>query len=155
MTGYRAAHTANTSTAASTNDWRQRAACRDKEPDLFFSSAAEGSKPYLADVADAKAVCRRCRVTADCLLWALDNRCDDGVWGGTAQEERRELKPRHPQPPPLIDRIRDLAGRGLSDPEIAARLDAGIGWKRVQALRLGARIPAGRNPAPFRTEGAA
>ena len=45
-------------------------------------------------VEQAKAVCRRCSVTDECLQWALESGQDAGVWGGMSEEERRAVKRR-------------------------------------------------------------
>ena len=71
-------------------DWRCRAACRDADPELFFPVGTAG--PALAQAEEAKRVCRRCPVRADCLRWAVDSGQDAGVWGGTTAEERRVLR---------------------------------------------------------------
>ena len=73
-------------------DWRHRAACRDEDPELFFPIGTSG--PAVLQVEQAKAVCRRCHVTEDCLRWALETGQDAGVWGGLSEEERRVLKRR-------------------------------------------------------------
>lgn len=72
-------------------DWRHKAVCRDEPSELFFPVGNSG--PALAQIADAKLVCARCPVTADCLSWALKH-ADDGVWGGMSEDERRALKRR-------------------------------------------------------------
>lgn len=71
-------------------DWRHRAACTEVDPELFFPIGTTG--PALMQVEDAKAVCRRCDVSDNCLQWALDNGQDAGVWGGMSEDERRSLK---------------------------------------------------------------
>ena len=68
-------------------DWRHRAACRDEDPELFFPIGTSG--PALLQVEQAKAVCRRCPVSEECLRWALETGQDAGVWGGMSEEERR------------------------------------------------------------------
>src|SRR5690348_6882971 len=73
-------------------DWRHRAVCRDEDPELFFPIGTSG--PALLQVEQAKAVCRRCSVTDECLQWALDTGQDAGVWGGMSEEERRAVKRR-------------------------------------------------------------
>ncbi len=73
-------------------NWRERAACRDEDPDLFFPIGATG--PALVQIEDAKAVCRGCPVRDECLRWALENGQDTGVWGGLGEAERRALKRR-------------------------------------------------------------
>ncbi|MFE5332911.1 WhiB family transcriptional regulator [Embleya sp. NPDC056575] len=73
-------------------DWRHRAACRGKDPELFFPL---GDSPAArAQANEAKDVCRRCPVMERCLTWALESGQDAGVWGGTTEEERRARKRR-------------------------------------------------------------
>jgi WhiB family redox-sensing transcriptional regulator len=72
------------------SDFRSRAACRDVEPELFFPVGTGG--PAQVQTVTAKAVCRRCDVTLDCLSWALSTRQDDGVWRGLDAAERRQLR---------------------------------------------------------------
>src|SRR5918912_700026 len=73
-------------------DWRHHAACRDEDPELFFPIGTSG--PAVLQVEQAKAVCRRCTVTDECLQWALETGQDAGVWGGMSEDERRALKRR-------------------------------------------------------------
>lgn len=72
------------------DDWRQRAACRDLDPELFFPVSEKGPGARQAD--RAKAVCARCPVRAACLEYALDNALDHGIFGGTTETERRTLR---------------------------------------------------------------
>jgi len=67
-------------------DWRNYAACRDVDPDLFFPLGTSGAS--LIQIEEAKQICRTCPVSAPCLRWALDSG-DAGVWGGTTEDERR------------------------------------------------------------------
>lgn len=64
--------------------WRQRAACRGVDPDIFYPVSDE-------DAEDAKAICRACPVQEACLEWALRVREKDGVWGGATERERRRI----------------------------------------------------------------
>ena len=73
-------------------DWRHEAACRDEDPELFFPVGNTG--PALSQIEEAKVVCARCTVTADCLKWALESGQEAGVWGGLSEDERRALKRR-------------------------------------------------------------
>ncbi|MGH8900379.1 MAG: WhiB family transcriptional regulator [Egibacteraceae bacterium] len=72
--------------------WRQKAACRDEDPDLFFPIGSTG--PALDQAERAKAVCGRCEVVDQCLAWALRTGQDAGVWGGLTEDERRSLRRR-------------------------------------------------------------
>lgn len=69
--------------------WRRSAACRDVDPTLFFPVGVTG--PAIPQIAEAKAVCRRCPVRLACLQYALVSYQEFGVWGGYDEEERRDL----------------------------------------------------------------
>jgi WhiB family redox-sensing transcriptional regulator len=73
--------------------WRNRAACLDEDPELFFPIGNTG--PALLQIEEAKAVCRRCEVVETCLKWAIESGQDAGVWGGLSEDERRALKRRN------------------------------------------------------------
>ena len=72
------------------DDWRERALCRDTEPDLFFPVGSTGTA--LEQIEAAKTVCSGCDVRALCLEFALATNQESGVWGGTSEEERRKLR---------------------------------------------------------------
>jgi len=72
------------------DEWRQFAECRDTDPDLFFPVGTTG--PALEQIANAKAVCRTCDVQTLCLEYAITTNQDSGVWGGTSEEERRQMR---------------------------------------------------------------
>ena len=74
------------------DDWRDHAACRHEDPDLFFPIGTSG--PTLLQTEQAKAVCRRCSVQEQCLRWAVDTDQFIGVWGGTSENERRAVRRR-------------------------------------------------------------
>ncbi|MFE2462220.1 WhiB family transcriptional regulator [Streptomyces sp. NPDC059402] len=74
------------------DNWREYAACRTEDPDLFFPIGTTG--PAALQTEQAKAVCRTCPVREQCLRWALDTGQTIGVWGGTSELERRALKRR-------------------------------------------------------------
>ena len=71
-------------------NWRENAACRDADPDLFFPIGTAGNSLRQAD--EAKRICRRCPAQNQCLAWALENGITDGVWGGTTENERRAIR---------------------------------------------------------------
>ena len=72
--------------------WGAKAACRDKDPELFFPVGNTGAA--YQQIEEAKAVCRTCKVIDACLKCALDTNQDYGVWGGLSEDERRALKRR-------------------------------------------------------------
>ena len=70
-------------------DWRDHAACRDADPDLFFPGG--GIRSAWAQVRMAKLICRGCPVSITCLSWALASDQEHGIWGGLTEDERRRL----------------------------------------------------------------
>lgn len=70
--------------------WRNRSACLDEDPELFFPVGTTG--PALEQTERAKSVCHSCDVINECLEWALDTNQDAGVWGGLNEDERRTLR---------------------------------------------------------------
>jgi WhiB family redox-sensing transcriptional regulator len=62
----------------------ERAACRDEDPEMFYSRDAATQKL-------ARMVCDSCEVRVDCLMYALQTNQPDGIWGGTTEQQRREL----------------------------------------------------------------
>lgn len=73
------------------DEWAPLAACRRAEPDALFVQGAAQQQ--------AKVICQRCPVVAECLADALDNRTEFGVWGGMTERERRAILRRHPNIP--------------------------------------------------------
>jgi len=73
---------------------------------LFFSDEA-------IDVARAKAICSRCRLTTSCLDGALERAEPWGVWGGELLENGRVVvnkrprgrPPKHPRPLLVVDEV--------------------------------------------------
>ena len=70
-------------------DWRDDAACRDADPELFFPDG--GDRSARAHVKTAKLICRSCPVGVTCLSWALATGQEAGIWGGLTEDERRRL----------------------------------------------------------------
>jgi|SRR5690625_1294532 len=68
--------------------WTAEAACAKEDPDnLFVRGAAQRQ---------AREICFGCTVRLECLIDALDNRIQYGVWGGLTERERRALLRRSP-----------------------------------------------------------
>jgi WhiB family transcriptional regulator, redox-sensing transcriptional regulator len=65
-------------------NWRDHAACRGIDPELFYPVTDE-------EAGTAKEICGRCPVRTACLEHALVARERDGVWGGATERERRRL----------------------------------------------------------------
>ncbi len=64
--------------------WMAKGKCRTMDPDLFFPSDGVG-------VEVARRICADCIVKEPCKEYALANRIDHGVWGGTSERERRRI----------------------------------------------------------------
>lgn len=67
--------------------WQGKARCLEVDPEIFFPERGGSSKA-------ARAVCNECEVRAQCLNYALSNREQFGIWGGTSERERRKLRKR-------------------------------------------------------------
>lgn len=70
--------------APADTSWMANGNCANKAPDFFFPSDGVG-------VELARHVCATCPVKTQCLEYALENRIDHGVWGGTSERERRRI----------------------------------------------------------------
>lgn len=67
--------------------WSQRAACLNMDDAAFYPEKGGSTR-------EAKKVCRRCPVQAECLEWALATNEQHGIWGGLSDRERDKLKRR-------------------------------------------------------------
>jgi WhiB family transcriptional regulator, redox-sensing transcriptional regulator len=67
-----------------TTTWMAAGSCKDHPPSTFFPSDGVG-------VDRARKICANCPVQGQCLEYALENRIDHGVWGGTSERERRRI----------------------------------------------------------------
>ena len=73
-------------------EWRELAACRDSDPELFFPIGSTG--PAIGQIEKALAICSACSVQEACLQYALETNQEAGVWGGYAEDDRRRLRKR-------------------------------------------------------------
>lgn len=64
--------------------WAAFAACRDRDPDIFFPMTPDAES-------DAVVICRGCPVALDCLEFALEAKIHFGIWGGMTEKQRRTL----------------------------------------------------------------
>ncbi|RZT26959.1 MULTISPECIES: WhiB family transcriptional regulator [Kribbella] len=77
-------------------DWQSQAACRDVNPELFFSPESERGVRKRAREMVAKSLCGTCPVQPECRQHALAVGEPYGVWGGTTESERdNTLLPEH------------------------------------------------------------
>ena len=73
------------SIGAATGNWWDHANCLGVDPDLFFPERGASTR-------EAKAVCRGCTVSEECLEYALRNSEKFGIWGGMSERERRRVR---------------------------------------------------------------
>ena len=64
--------------------------CTSENPELFFPTSY--SDDYRHQIAEAKAVCRKCPVKLTCLEFALDTGDQHAILGGTTPAERTVLQ---------------------------------------------------------------
>ena len=67
--------------------WQERALCAQTDPEAFFPEKGGSTR-------EAKRICGRCDVKAECLEYALGHDERFGIWGGLSERERRKLKRR-------------------------------------------------------------
>ena len=72
--------------------WKEIGSCRDLDNDLFFDPKHETL---------AKRICKSCPVRRACQTYAVERR-EKGVWGGTNDAERRNLRVLNGLDQPLI-----------------------------------------------------
>ena len=70
-------------------NWRDDAACRHSSPELFFPIGTTGLA--VGEIEAAKAICAICPVQPACLQFAMATRQEFGIWGGTTEDERKQL----------------------------------------------------------------
>ena len=73
--------------------WRDSAACKGVEVQVFIPNTVNG-KLGRNTYAKARAFCDVCSVKKQCLMYALDEDIEFGMYGGTVPKERRILKNR-------------------------------------------------------------
>jgi WhiB family redox-sensing transcriptional regulator len=67
------------------SNWLERAECKGMSPEIFFPP--QGGRAFSAE---ARAVCDRCPVRAECLDAGLGETF--GIWGATSDEDRRDIR---------------------------------------------------------------
>ena len=75
----------DTAVEVTAGNWWDEANCLGVDPDLFFPERGASTR-------EAKAVCRGCVVSDDCLEYARQNSEKFGIWGGMSERERRRVR---------------------------------------------------------------
>jgi len=65
--------------------WMNDGLCNEYQRDLFFPGRGSTS-------AQAKRICGQCAVRPECLAYAVNDGSLLGVWGGTSDRERQQLR---------------------------------------------------------------
>jgi WhiB family redox-sensing transcriptional regulator len=73
--------------AAQPDSWLNHAACAGTDTTGFFPDRGQQDV-----IKQAKAICARCPVRAECLTYAMQNGEKYGIWGGYSEKERRKLR---------------------------------------------------------------
>ena len=72
--------------------WRDGAACRNVDPEIFFPDGTAG--PALLEIDRARALSRGARYGRGAYDWALRHGAAFGIWGGLTEDERRAVRRR-------------------------------------------------------------
>jgi len=67
------------------NEWREEAACTGMDTDIFFPLQGKST-------VQARKICGRCLVRADCLNYAITTNQLRGMWGGMLRRDRYQVK---------------------------------------------------------------
>lgn len=79
-------------------DWQAAAACRDRDPELWFPFHADGPQ-----VRYAIKICAGCPVRDECRDYGAGQ--EHGIWGGLTEDDRRILRRRQARAE-LVDAVR-------------------------------------------------
>ena len=116
--------------------WRELAACRGADLDVFFPGRGQSAGP-------ARQVCAACPVRQRCLDYAITNRITYGVWGGLTGRERRALQSRWVR---TSRRDRDRAIRAAEATGYTAEaIGRSFGLSRTSVTRVVARADRRRS----------
>ncbi|MGZ6005420.1 MAG: WhiB family transcriptional regulator [Candidatus Saccharimonadales bacterium] len=65
--------------------WKGFGKCVVENTEIFFPELGSNGT-------EAKAICAECEVKAECLAYALADISIQGVWGGTSDKERKDIR---------------------------------------------------------------
>ena len=91
-----------------THSWRQKAACKGMDTNLFFPEPTGSSY----QTRETKKICNNCDVKKECLDYSVTVMERYGIWGGTTVNGRVEIRSK------LWDKYKNstnLKGRGTAD----------------------------------------
>jgi WhiB family redox-sensing transcriptional regulator len=70
-------------------EWQYQGSCQNMDTELFFHPEGERGPSRKRRASQAKRVCARCPVQAECRAHSIAAREPFGIWGGLTEEERR------------------------------------------------------------------
>lgn len=88
-------------------DWMDDALCRQISPDIFHPTVQEQS---IAN--KAKKVCVNCPVISNCLDYALSMPGITGIYAGTTEKERRQMRRREYREAKRTESVRPASAAG-------------------------------------------
>lgn len=121
-------------------EWRESALCRQVDPELWFPEKGDAGN-------EAKRVCGRCPVEAECLEFAIQTVQRAGIWGGKGERDLRKIRFQ-----------RGLSGPAKRVPVARVYALADLGWAvGAIAVEVGFRVDSLRRVLKLRphNEGAA
>lgn len=68
-------------------DWKERAACKNKNTNLFYPE----DNRRLKQIRAAKDICETCPVSTNCFWEGIAISSEEGIWGGQLPEERAKI----------------------------------------------------------------
>jgi hypothetical protein len=117
-------------TAGGSPDWRNQAACRNSEAELFFP-ISETSPACAEQVAQAKAICAGCPVVAQCLQFACAT-LSHGIAGGMTSQER--YRTGQVAILPAGERVRACVGGTQPQVKAAGQAALRAGWSMAELV---------------------
>ena len=127
MTAGLARHRTTPAPARFAARWRELAACRGTDLNLFFPGRGESAEP-------ARQACAACPVRQPCLDYANSNAITHGIWGGLTERERRVLRTSYLRAVRL-ERDRDVAAT-VAAGYPAAATGGSFGLSRTSVARI-------------------
>lgn len=71
---------------------KQKAACKGHGPEIFYADSGPlSSKTVKSNIIRAKALCNSCIIQSECLMNAINNGEEFGIWGGMTGKERASM----------------------------------------------------------------
>jgi WhiB family transcriptional regulator, redox-sensing transcriptional regulator len=72
--------------------WRDKAACKGMPLQTFYYESDNDNRNLTKQNEAAKAICKGCPVSVECLSYSLNEEIRFGVWGGFTSRERGSIK---------------------------------------------------------------